>query len=428
MIGSFPALNARDEAGGPVLLEAWLKEITEELDRYNQANPDKPAAPFAVNQIVHRSNERLERDVEICTRWKVPIWITSMGARVDVNEAAHSCGGIALHDVVNNTYARKAIDKGADGLIAVCSGAGGHAGPLSPFAFVREIREWFDGPLLLAGSISTGEALLAARVLGADLGYIGSPFVATEEADASDTYKQMMVEGTSEDVFLTSLFTGHPASYLKASISQHGLDPNNLPAEWQPSVMPDGGSQPKGLAGHLGFRSGHRCHQGCGTSRKTGRPVGTRIRGRHRPDARPKSVEGENMDLGVTERVRPLIEQVRRMVETEIAPLDTEYHEEIGRHPSGDRFRHTDRQIEILESLKAKAKERGLWNFWLTDSERGYGLTTVEYAYLAEEMGKVGIAAEVFNCNAPDTGNMEVLERYGTDAHKDRWLKPLLQR
>lgn len=245
LIGSFPALNARDEPGGPVVLESWLKEITEELDRHNQANPDKPAAPFAVNQIVHRSNERLERDVEICARWKVPIWITSMGARVDVNEAAHFCGGIALHDVVNNTYARKAIDKGADGLIAVCSGAGGHAGPLSPFAFVREIREWFDGPVLLAGSISTGEALLAARVLGADLGYIGSPFVATEEADASDDYKQMMVEGSSEDVFLTSLFTGHPASYLKASISQHGLDPNNLPAEWQPSVMPDGGSQPK---------------------------------------------------------------------------------------------------------------------------------------------------------------------------------------
>ncbi|MEP3430626.1 MAG: nitronate monooxygenase family protein [Roseibium sp.] len=245
VIGSFPALNARDEPDGPVMLEEWLKEITEELDRHNQANPDRPAAPFAVNQIVHRSNDRLERDVEICARWKVPIWITSMGARPEVNEAAHSCGGIALHDVINNTYARKAIDKGADGLIAVCAGAGGHGGPQSPFALVREIREWFDGPLLLGGAVSTGEALLAARVLGADFGYVGSPFVATDEAFAEKTYKAMMVAGGAEDVLLSSLFTGHPANYLKASIAKAGIDPNDLPDTWETSVIPDGSDQAK---------------------------------------------------------------------------------------------------------------------------------------------------------------------------------------
>ncbi|MEP3047064.1 MAG: nitronate monooxygenase family protein [Roseibium sp.] len=245
VIGSFPALNARDEAGGPVMLEEWLKEITEELDRHNQANPDTPAAPFAVNQIVHRSNDRLERDVEICARWKVPVWITSMGARPEVNEAAHSCGGIALHDVINNTYAKKALEKGADGLIAVCAGAGGHGGPQSPFALVREIREWFDGPLLLGGAVSTGEALLAARVLGADFGYVGSPFVATEEAFADETYKQMMVKSGAEDVLLSSLFTGHPANYLKASIAKAGIDPNNLPDTWETSVIPDGSDMPK---------------------------------------------------------------------------------------------------------------------------------------------------------------------------------------
>lgn len=245
VIGSFPALNARDEPGGKVALNLWLQEITEELDRHNQANPDRPAAPFAVNQIVRKTNERLERDLEICARWKVPIWITSMGARVDVNEAAHSCGGIALHDVINNTFARKAIEKGADGLIAVCAGAGGHGGPQSPFALIREIREWFDGPLLAGGAVSSGEALLAARVLGADLGYVGSPFVATDEADATDTYKTMMVAGRAEDVVTTALFTGHPATYLKSSISRIGLDPDNLPDEWTPSVLPDGGDPPR---------------------------------------------------------------------------------------------------------------------------------------------------------------------------------------
>ncbi|MBN9672676.1 NAD(P)H-dependent flavin oxidoreductase [Roseibium aggregatum] len=245
IIGSFPALNARDEPGEPVLLEVWLKTITEALDRHNQENPDRPAAPFAVNQIVHRSNDRLERDVEICARWKVPVWITSMGARVDVNEAAHSCGGIALHDVINNTYARKAVEKGADGLIAVAAGAGGHGGPQSPFALVREIREWFDGPLLLAGAISTGEALLAARVLGADFGYIGSPFVATDEANADPVYKDMMVAGSAEDVMTSALFTGHPANYLKNSIRKAGLDPDNLPGTWGASVLPDESGLPK---------------------------------------------------------------------------------------------------------------------------------------------------------------------------------------
>lgn len=228
MIGSFPALNAREAKGEPIRLELWLKQITEALDRYNQANPDNPAAPFAVNQIVHRSNMRLERDVEICAKWKVPVWITSLGARAEVNEAAHSCGGIALHDVINNRFARKAIEKGADGLIAVAAGAGGHAGLQSPFALISEIREWFDGPLLLSGSISTGEALLAARILGADLGYIGSPFIATDEANAVAGYKQMLVDSTAEDIVTSTRFTGVSGNYLRPSIVHAGLDPDQL--------------------------------------------------------------------------------------------------------------------------------------------------------------------------------------------------------
>ena len=236
IIGSFPALNAREADGKPPELERWLKLITEELDRHNQANPDRPAAPFAVNQIVHRSNERLDRDLEICARWKVPIWITSLGARVEVNDAAHSCGGIALHDIINNTFAKKAIEKGADGLIAVAAGAGGHAGPQSPFALIREIREWFDGPLLLSGSIATGEAVLAARALGADLGYIGSPFISTDEARASDAYKDMIVECGAEDIVYSSLFTGIHGNYLKPSIRNAGMDPDAL-ASADPSSM-----------------------------------------------------------------------------------------------------------------------------------------------------------------------------------------------
>lgn len=246
IVGSFPALNAREGDGEPPLLEAWLKRITEELDAWNQANPDRPAAPFAVNQIVHRSNERLERDLEICARWKVPIWITSLGARPEVNEAAHSCGGIALHDIINNTFAKKAIQKGADGLIAVSCGAGGHAGPQNPFALIREIRDWFDGPLLLSGAIATGDALLAAQAAGADLGYIGSPFIATEEANAVPEYKQMIVESGAEDIVTSSLFTGVSGNYLKPSIARAGMDPDTLPGADATSMnFGEGRSKPK---------------------------------------------------------------------------------------------------------------------------------------------------------------------------------------
>ncbi len=246
IIGSFPALNARESTGEPPLLDAWLTRISEELDRYNQANPDTPAAPFAVNQIVHRSNARLERDLEICVRHKVPIWITSLGARVEVNEAAHSCGGIVLHDVINNRFARKAISKGADGLVAVAAGAGGHAGFQSPFALVREIRSWFDGPLALSGAIATGEALLAARALGADFGYMGSPFIATEEANAQDAYKQMIVDGGADDIVTSSLFTGVSGNYLKSSIAAAGMDPENLQTADSSSMnFSSGSSKPK---------------------------------------------------------------------------------------------------------------------------------------------------------------------------------------
>ena len=246
IIGSFPALNAREAEGDPPLLESWLKEITESLDRHNQENPDRPAAPFAVNQIVHRSNRRLDRDLEICARWKVPVWITSLGARTEVNDAAHSCGGIVLHDVINNTFARKAIDKGADGLIAVAAGAGGHAGPQSPFALISEIREWFDGPLILSGAIATGDALLAARAAGADLGYAGSPFIATTEANADQAYKQMIVDGSAEDIVTSSLFTGVSGNYLRASITRAGLDADNLATADASSMnFSDGSSKPK---------------------------------------------------------------------------------------------------------------------------------------------------------------------------------------
>lgn len=246
IVGSFPALNAREADGDPPLLDAWLTRIKEELDRHNQANPDTPAAPYAVNQIVHRSNTRLERDLEICVKHKVPIWITSLGARVEVNEAAHSCGGITLHDVITNTYAHKAIDKGADGLIAVAAGAGGHAGAQSPFALIREIRAWFDGPLLCSGAIASGQALLAARALGADFGYAGSPFIATHEANADPAYKQMIVESAAEDIVYSSLFTGINGNYLKGSVRNAGMDPDNLPSA-DPSSMSfaEGSSKPK---------------------------------------------------------------------------------------------------------------------------------------------------------------------------------------
>ena len=246
IIGSFPALNAREDAGAPPLLDVWLTEIREELDRHNQANPDHPAAPFAVNQIVHRSNARLERDLEICVRHEVPIWITSLGARVDVNDAAHSCGGVVLHDVINNRFAHKAIDKGADGLIAVAAGAGGHAGVQSPFALIGEIRDWFDGPLALSGAIARGPALLAARALGADFGYMGSPFIATKEANAQEKYQQMIVEGGAEDIVTSSLFTGVSGNYLKSSIVAAGMDADNLGEAGKDSMnFSSGSSKPK---------------------------------------------------------------------------------------------------------------------------------------------------------------------------------------
>lgn len=246
VVGSFPALNAREKDGEQIALEAWLQQITEALDAWNQANPDTPAAPYAVNQIVHRSNTRLQRDLEICAKWNVPIWITSLGAREEVNEAAHSCGGIALHDIINNTFAKKAISKGADGLIAVAAGAGGHAGPQSPFALVQEIREWFDGPLLLAGSIATGGGILAAQAMGADLAYIGSPFIATDEANAASAYKQMIAESGAEDIVTSSLFTGVSGNYLKPSIAAAGMDPDALESADAKSMnFGEGSAKPK---------------------------------------------------------------------------------------------------------------------------------------------------------------------------------------
>ena len=240
IVGSMPALNARPAE----LLDEWLAEITETLAAYNRANPDKPAAPFAINQIVHKSNERLEHDMQVCAKYKVPIIITSLGAREDVNNAVHAWGGIVLHDIINNKFARKAIEKGADGLIAVAAGAGGHAGVKSPFALVHEIREWFDGPLALSGSMATGDAILAAQAMGADLAYIGSAFIATDEARATDAYKQMIVASNSDDIVYSNLFTGVHGNYLRGSIIAAGMDPDKLP-ESDPSAMNFGGSAAK---------------------------------------------------------------------------------------------------------------------------------------------------------------------------------------
>ena len=225
VVGSFPALNARPQSQ----LDEWIHQITEELAAWDRANPDKPAAPFAVNQIVHRSNDRLEDDIATCAKWKVPITITSLGAREDLNLAVHAWGGITLHDIIDDRFARKAVEKGADGLIAVAAGAGGHAGKWSPFALVQEIREWFDGPLALSGAIATGGAVLAAQAMGADLAYIGSPFIATDEARAEDDYKQGIVEGGGADIINSNLFTGINGNYLRGSIVSAGLDPDNLP-------------------------------------------------------------------------------------------------------------------------------------------------------------------------------------------------------
>ena len=240
VVGSMPALNARPAE----LLDEWLAEITETLAAYNKANPDKPAAPFAINQIVHKSNDRLDHDMQVCAKYKVPIIITSLGAREDVNQAVHAWGGIVLHDIINNKFAHKAIEKGADGLIAVAAGAGGHAGVKSPFALIQEIRHWFDGPIALSGSIASGDAVLAAQAMGADFGYIGSAFIATHEARASDAYKQAIVDGNSDDIVYSNLFTGVHGNYLAPSIRAAGMDPDNLP-ESDPSKMNFGGDAKK---------------------------------------------------------------------------------------------------------------------------------------------------------------------------------------
>ena len=240
VIGSMPALNARPASQ----LEDWLAEITETLAVHNKANPDNPAAPFAINQIVHKSNDRLEHDMQLCVKYKVPVIITSLGAREDINQAAHSYGGVVLHDIINNKFAHKAIEKGADGLIAVAAGAGGHAGVKSPFALIQEIRQWFDGPLALSGSIATGGAILAAQAMGADFAYIGSAFIATHEARAVDAYKQAIVDSNSDDIVYSNLFTGVHGNYLAPSIRAAGLDPENLP-ESDPSKMNFGGDAKK---------------------------------------------------------------------------------------------------------------------------------------------------------------------------------------
>ena len=258
VVGSMPSLNARPAAQ----LDDWLAEITETLAAYNQVHPNTPAAPFAINQIVHKSNDRLEHDMQACVKFKVPIIITSLGAREDINAAAHSYGGVVLHDIINNKFAHKAIEKGADGLIAVATGAGGHAGVKSPFALVQEIRGWFDGPLVLSGSISTGGAVLAAQAMGADFAYIGSAFIATTEARASLAYKQAVVDGDSDDIVLSNLFTGVHGNYLAASIRASGLDPDNLP-ESDPSKMNFGGD-----TAAKAWKDIWGCGQGIGAVRK----------------------------------------------------------------------------------------------------------------------------------------------------------------
>ncbi|ASY61582.1 Dioxygenases related to 2-nitropropane dioxygenase [Sinorhizobium sojae CCBAU 05684] len=261
IIGAFPALNARPQAQ----LDEWLAEITESLADHDAKNPDRPAAPFAVNQIVHKSNARLEHDLMLCVKYKVPVVISSLGAVPEVNDAIHSYGGMVLHDVINNRHANSAIRKGADGLIAVAAGAGGHAGTLSPFALVQEIRTWFDGPLLLSGAIATGGAILAAEAMGADMAYIGSPFIATEEARASDAYKQMIVDSAAADIVYSNYFTGIHGNYLKASIRAAGMDPDKLP-EADPSKMDFGNA----ADGAKAWKDIWGCGQGIGAVREIG--------------------------------------------------------------------------------------------------------------------------------------------------------------
>lgn len=267
VMGSFPALNARPESQ----VDEWLAEITEGLADHNAKNPDRPAAPFAVNQIVHRSNTRLEHDLTMCVKYKVPVVISSLGAVPEVNDAIHSYGGIVLHDIINNRHANSAIRKGADGLIAVAAGAGGHAGPLSPFALIQEIREWFDGPLLLSGSISTGGAVLAAEAMGADMAYIGSPFIATDEARAADEYKQMIVDSAAKDIVYSNYFTGIHGNYLKPSIAASGMDPDNLP-EADPTKMNFDGA----TSGAKAWKDIWGCGQGIGAVKSVG-PVASLV-------------------------------------------------------------------------------------------------------------------------------------------------------
>lgn len=266
IVGSMPALNARPASQ----LDEWLHEITEGLAAHNQANPESPAAPFAINQIVHKSNDRLQADMELCVKYKVPIYITSLGAREDINQAAHSYGAVVLHDVINNTFARKAIEKGADGLIPVAAGAGGHASVRSPFAMVQEIREWFDGPIALSGSIANGGAVLAAQACGADFAYIGSPFIATDEARASAEQKQAIVDANSEDIVYSNYFTGVHGNYLKRSIVNMGMDPENLPVA-DPSKMNFG--QSGAASGAKAWKDIWGCGQGVGAVKSVG-PAG----------------------------------------------------------------------------------------------------------------------------------------------------------
>ena len=268
IVGAFPALNARPQT----LLDEWLHRITEELAAHNRAHPDRPAAPFAVNQIVHKSNDRLEQDLATCAKWQVPITITSLGARAELNQAVHGWGGITLHDVIDDRFARKAIEKGADGLIAVAAGAGGHAGRLSPFALVSEIRQWFDGPLALSGAIATGDAVLAAQAMGADLAYIGSPFIATEEANADQGYKAGIVAGRASDIVYSNLFTGVHGNYLRQSIEAAGLDPDNLPEGDYKTMDFGGGNSSKAKAWRDIWGSG----QGIGAVSQV-EPVAARI-------------------------------------------------------------------------------------------------------------------------------------------------------
>ena len=254
VLGSFPALNARPQE----LTDDWLSQITEELQNYKNKNPNLPVAPFAVNQIVHKSNMRLEKDLELCVKHKVPVVITSLGARPELNDAIHSYGGIVLHDVINNRFAHKAIEKGADGLIAVAVGAGGHAGTTSPFALIQEIREWFDGPLALSGSIATGNAVLAAQAAGADFGYIGSAFIATVEANANEGYKNAITKYAADDIVYTNLITGVHGNYLKPSLASAGFDPDNLPTS-DPSKMDFG---PQGMEKKKAWKDIWGCGQG----------------------------------------------------------------------------------------------------------------------------------------------------------------------